>query len=167
MKKAVALALALTLCVGVVYAQAADKFGYINLSRIFSEYPKTKDYDKLLTDKETAYTADVDKKAAEIKQFGDKFNLLSDKEKQAKKGELESKIKGFKDYKRQKEADLRKDLTDKKGEIIKDIETVIKQYSEKEGFTLVFNEVGAVYNAKSTDITDKVLEILNKGYKKQ
>jgi Skp family chaperone for outer membrane proteins len=35
-------------------AQAADKFGYIDLSRTFSEYNKTKGYDKTLSDKEKA-----------------------------------------------------------------------------------------------------------------
>ena len=30
-------------------AQAADKFGFINLARAFSEYSKTKEFDKALT----------------------------------------------------------------------------------------------------------------------
>ena len=33
------------------FAQAADKLGYIDLSRAFSEYTKTKGYDKTLSDK--------------------------------------------------------------------------------------------------------------------
>ncbi|TBR17885.1 OmpH family outer membrane protein, partial [bacterium] len=29
-------------------ANAADKFGYVDLSKVFSEYSKTKEYDKTL-----------------------------------------------------------------------------------------------------------------------
>jgi len=36
-------------------AQAADKLGYIDLSRTFNEYSKTKIYDKGLNDKEKVY----------------------------------------------------------------------------------------------------------------
>jgi Skp family chaperone for outer membrane proteins len=149
---------------GVV--QAADKFAYVDLSRTFSEYGKTKDYDKVLGDKENAYTTERDKKIADLKQFQDKMNLLSDKEKEAKKDELDTKIKALQDYDRQKQADLRKEQDEKMKEILKDIEDAVKKYSEKEGYTMVFNDRVLVYQTKDLDITDKILEILNKGYKK-
>lgn len=82
---------------------AADKLAYIDLSRAFSEYNKTKDYDKKLTDKEKAFIAERDKKVNEFNAFRDKFALLSDKEKEAKKGELESKANVLKDFLTQKE----------------------------------------------------------------
>src|SRR3989338_7331807 len=71
----------------------AEKFGYVDLSRIFSEYQKTKDYDKNLQEKTSAYEGEREKKANEVKQLQDKINLLSDKEKEGKKPELEKKIK--------------------------------------------------------------------------
>lgn len=145
---------------------AAEKFAYVDLSRLFGEYGKTKTYDKTLNDKQTAYDAEREKKINEIKQFQEKMNLLSEKEKEAKKTELEEKIKTLQEFDRQKQTDLRKEFSDKKVELVKDIEDVVKQYAEKEGFSFVFNEAGIAYNAKSLDITDKVLDILNKGYKK-
>jgi len=145
---------------------AADKFAYVDLSRIFSEYGKTKDYDKVLTDKEGVYSTEREKKVSDIKQFQDKLNLLSDKEKETKKTDLESKIKTLQDYDRQKQTDLRKEQDEKMKEILKDIEEAVKQYSEKESYTFVFNDRVLVYQNKSLDITDKIIEILNKGYKK-
>ena len=145
---------------------AEEKIAYVDLSRIFSEYNKTKDYDKILTDKENAYSTDREKKVNEIKQFQDKMNLLSDKEKEAKQGDLESRIKTLQDYDRQKQTDLRKDQDEKMKEILKDIEETVKQFSEKEGYTLVFNDRVLIYQNKSMDITDKIIELLNKGYKK-
>ncbi len=146
-------------------AQAADKFGYIDLSRTFSEYNKTKGYDKSLSDKEKVYTDERDRKVADLKATQDKINLLNDKEREAKKGDLEVKLKALQDYDRQKQADLRKEQDDKMKEILKDIEEAVKKYSEKEGFTLVFNDRVLVYQTKSMDITSQIIEILNKGGK--
>lgn len=145
---------------------AADKFAYVDLSRIFSEYNKTKDYDKVLGDKENIYGAEREKRVNEIKQFQDKLNLLSDKEKEAKKTELETKVKSFQDYDRQKQTDLRKEQDEKMKDILKDIDDAIKEYSKKEGYTLVFNDRILVYQNKNLDITERIVDILNKSYKK-
>jgi outer membrane protein len=165
MKKIVCAAMAVLLLAGVAYA--AEKFAYVELGRIFKEYNKTKDYDKVLGDKENVYETEREKKVAEVKQMQDKMNLLSDKEKESKRIDLEAKVKAFQELDRQKLTDLRKESDEKRVEILKDIETTIKQYAQKEGYTLIFNEVGVTYNIKALEITDKILEILNSGYKKQ
>jgi len=152
-----------TLLAGGVFA--ADKFAYVDLSKIFSEYKKTKDYDKVLGDKEQAYTAEREKKVNEVKALQEKMNLLSEKEKNSKKADLENKVKDLQEYDRSKQTDLRKDQDDRMKEILKDIEDAVKQCSLKDGYTFVFNDRVLVYQDKSLDITDKVLDILNKGKK--
>ncbi len=147
-------------------ALAADKFGYVDLSRIFSEYNKTKGYDKTLTDKEKVYTDERDKKVADLKAFQDKLALLNDKEREAKGAELQAKVKEFQEADRQKQAVLRKEQDEKMKEILKDIEEAVKKYSEKEGYTLVFNDRVLVYQTKSMDITNEIVDILNGGAKK-
>lgn len=167
MKKLVvilAFAVGLSLVTGI--ADAADKFAYVDLSRIFSEYNKTKTYDTGLGEKEKVYTKDREKKVGEIKAFQDKMDLLSDKEKEEKKAELESRIKGLQEFDREKQTDLRKEQDEKMKEILKDIEDAVKQYSEKQGYTMVFNDRVLVYQTKNLDITDKIIEILNDQYKK-
>lgn len=143
-------------------ALAADKFAYIDLSRTFNEYGKTKEYDKALTDKENSYINERDKKVNDIKALQEKFNLLSDKEKDSKKSELENKIKILKDFVTQREGDLRKEQETKMKEILKDIQDAVKVYSEKEGFTMVFNDRVLVYQNKSLEISDRIIDILNK-----
>jgi len=148
-------------------AQAADKFAYIDLSRSFSEYNKTKGYDKTLSDKEKNYSEERDKKVADLKAYQDKLSLLNDKEREAKGAELQAKVKDFQEYDRKKQADLRKEQDEKMKEILKDIETAVKKYSEKEGYTLVFNDRVLVYQTKSMDITDQIIAILNGGSAKK
>ena len=142
-------------------AYAADKFGYVDLSRSFSEYNKTKGYDKTLSDKEKSYTDERDKKVADLKAFQDKLNLLNDKEREAKGAELQSKVKSFQDYDKQKQTDLRKEQEERMKEILKDIEEAVKKYAEKEGYTMVFNDRVLVYQNKTMDITNQVIAILN------
>ncbi len=163
-RSCVGMLFAITLLAGA--AEAAEKFGYVDLGRIFKEYKKTQDYDKTLSTKENSYKSEREKKVNEVKQLQEKFSVLSEKEKAAKKTELETKVRAIEDLDRQKQGDLRKEFMEKKDEIIKDIDTAIKDFAKKEGFTFIFNEVGVVYNVESLEVTDKILEILNKGPKK-
>jgi outer membrane protein len=166
MKKLVVLGFIL----GVVFfsdvASAAEKLAYVDLTKIFSEYSKTKDYDKILGDKQNSYEAERDKMVNEIKQFQDKMNLLSDKEKEAKKTDLETKIKDLQEFDRQKQTDLRKEQDEKMKDLLKDINDAVRQYAQKEGYVLVFNDRILVYQDKSLDITDKIIEIIDKKNKK-
>ncbi len=143
-------------------ANAAEKFAFVDLTKIFSEYGKTKEYDKTLGDKQSVYEAERDKKVADIKGFQDKINLLSEKEKETKKGDLENKIKELQEFDRQKQGDLRKEQDERMKELLKDINDVVKQYAEKENYTMVFNDRALVYQDKSLDITPKIIETLNK-----
>ncbi|MBN2830846.1 MAG: OmpH family outer membrane protein [Candidatus Omnitrophica bacterium] len=156
----VAVFLGTVLITGSAYAQ--EKLAYIDLSRTFSEYNKTKDYDKKLTEKENSYITERDKKLGEFNTLKDKFALLSDKEKEAKKEELESKAKALRDFVSQREEVLRKDQEEKMKEILKDIQDAVKAHSEKAGITIVFNDRVLVYQNKAMDITDSVIAILNK-----
>jgi len=165
-EKTVFLCAVFMLIVMLTSANAADKFGYVDLSRAFSEYSKTKDYDKTLNDKQDVYDKEREKKVNDVKQLQDKMNLLSDKEKEAQKPQLEDKIKALQDFDRQQQTDLRKEQDEKMKEILKDIEGAVKTYAEKEGYTMVFNDRVLVYQNKSLDITDKIMVILNKGYKR-
>lgn len=162
-KKFLVLAAAL---LGVIFwldfSLAADKLAYVDLGKIFSEYQKTKDYDKILASKEEAYNADREKKLAEIKQLQDKLSLLSDKEKEAKRAELENKTKELQEFDRQKTMDLRKEQDEKMREILKDIDDAIREVASKEGYSFVFNDRFLVYQAKELDITNKVVEVLAK-----
>ncbi len=119
-----------------------------------------------MQDKENVYTSERDKKVNDLKQFQDKLNLLTDKEKENKQGDLQTKIKAFQDFDRQKQGDLRKEQDERMKEILKDIEEAVKKFSQTQGYTFVFNDRVLVYQDKTLDITSSIVDILNKGYKK-
>lgn len=143
---------------------AADKFGYVNLGRIFDEYNKTKDHDKVLEKKQKDFEAERETKVNEIKNLQDKLGLVDEKQKAVKKTELEEKVKAFQDYERKKVEVLKKERDDILKEILKDIEKAVHQQAGLEGYTLVFNDRVLVYQTKDGDLTDKVIVAVNKSY---
>jgi Skp family chaperone for outer membrane proteins len=146
-------------------AQAADKLGYVDLGKLFDEYNKTKDYDKVLEGKQNTYEGEREKKVNDVKQLQSKIEILSEKEKEAKKPDLESKIKDLQEFDRLQMTDLRKERDEKMKEILKDIEKAVGEYASKQGYTLIFNDRVLVYQDKNLDITDNVLKILQGYYK--
>jgi Skp family chaperone for outer membrane proteins len=146
-------------------AFAAEKIGTVDVGKLFDEYHKTREYDKGLEQKVSAYEKNRDTKVSEIKQLQDKLGLLADVEKEKKQKELEDKVKSVKEFTFTKESELKKERDDKLREVVKDIESAVMQYAQKEGYAMVFNDRVFVYNNKANDITDKVLTQLQSGYK--
>ena len=95
MKKGSLVIAVAVVCFGawVSSAFAVDKIGYVDVGKLFDEYPKTKEYDKNLESKSSLYEKDRDAKISEIKQMQEKLSLLSDAEKEKKEKELQDKIK--------------------------------------------------------------------------
>lgn len=167
MKKGLVIILAGLFCLAFLNsASAAEKIASVDVGKLFDEYQKTKEFDKNLELKASAYEKDRDARISEIKQLQDKLNLLTDQEKENKQKELEDKIKSARDFTLSKEAELKKERDDKLKDVLKDIENAVQQYAQKESYTMVFNDRVLVYNNKSSDLTAKVLEILQASYKK-
>jgi len=153
------------MCCLVGAASAADKFGYVDVTRTAIEYNKAKNYNKKLEDKKTSYQTEVDKKANEVKQLEDKFNLMSDKEKEAKKTELQEKYKNFETLVQQKQLDLRKQDLENTKEVVDDIKKAISDYAHKKGYTMIFDQRILLLDNSGMDITNDIIQILNSGYK--
>jgi len=64
--------------------------------------------------------------------------------------------------------EIQDELTGERNEIVrqilKDIDTVINQYGESNGYDLILNERVLLYRAEGLDLTDKIVKILNDKY---
>jgi len=155
-----AAALGLFFMTTLVYAEG--KFAYVDFGRVFDEYSKTKEYDKVLGTQQEAYEKEREGKVNEVKKLQEKLSLLSEEERNARKSELEDKIAQLQEFDRSSTQDLRKQRDEKAQEIFKDIKDTINVYAQKEGITFVFDGRALIFGDKSSDITEKVLNILNK-----
>ena len=139
---------------------AAEKIGYVNLSRLLNEYPKTADYEKMLEEK--AKRSGLYEKEREIERLRNQLLLLSEKERQRKEQEIRERFEDL----RRLNLELTKERDEKMKEILKDIEEAIREYASKNRFSIVLDDRVLVYRDESLDLTDKVLRVLRGKYKR-
>jgi len=143
------------------------KVGYIDLSRVFDEYNRTKEEDAILEKKGMEKEAQREKMVNEIKKIKEELELSSDKVKPEKQKLLDEKIKALQDYDRTTREDLRKERDGIIKEILKEIDEVIQDLGKKEGYTIILNERVLLYRDDTLDLTQKVINILNEKYEKK
>lgn len=144
------------------------KIGYINLGKIFDEYEKTKEYDKTLEAKGTEKQKERDKLVNDIKRLKDELELLSEKGREEKQNQIDSKVTELKKF----DTEVRETLTRQRDnflkEIIKEIYATVEEYGQKEKYTMIIRAEGMViYGDKGVDMTDQIIKILNERYKKK
>ena len=144
------------------YAQNKDgKMGYVDISRLFDSYYKTKEYDEILNGKHTAFQEEVKGKVEEIKEKESKLVLLADDKKADLETEIETMRTSLLEFDRQKKTDLTKERNEKIQELLLEIEHIISNYAEKENYSVILNDRGLIYGNPALDLTAEILKILN------
>ncbi len=146
--------------------KAAEKIGYINLSRVFDQYRKTMDYDKELEKKGDKKQNDREKKISQIKRFKEELELLSEKGKEKKQKRINKKVKELQDFDLATRTDLRRERDEIVREILEEINKAIEEYGKSEGYFLILNDRVILYADGQSDLTDEIVKILNDRYKK-
>ncbi len=148
------------------YAQSAGqgKMAYVDLSRIFDQYSKTKVYDEALAKKYNDYEQERSKKLEKIKELQGKLPALKEEEKNKLSVDIEKEKSGLVDFDRQKQTDLKKERDEKMREILLEIEKTISDFAEKEKYSLILNDRVLMYGAKELDTTEQIIKMLNEKY---
>ena len=169
--KVAVLALAIMFAASVLVGGVAEKayakevkMGYVFMAKVFDEYYKTKDSEKVLSEKGALKEADRKKMIDELKKLKDEQALLSDKAKAEKQTVLDLKLKALQDFDLKTRDELMKERNDMLSGIMGDITKVITDYAKAEGYDLVLNSDPRVmlYGNEGMDITATILAKLNK-----
>lgn len=142
------------------------KVGTVDLSRIFDEYQKTKDYDKVLEEQYNGYDKQRQEKVQVIEEKQGKLALLNDEEKKKAEEELQTMINDLQQFDLAQRTDLTKKRDERIREILLEVEQLVSGYAKQEGFDLILNDRVLIYGNESLDITNVILEKLNASYKK-
>ncbi len=137
------------------------KIGYINLGKTFDEYEKTQQYEKSLGDKGDKKEKDREKLVADIKKLKDEMILLSDKGKTEKQEAVDEKMAELQDFDKETRDELRSERDNMVRDILSEIDKVIRDFGEKNGFTVILNDRILVYGNEALDITQDIIGILN------
>jgi outer membrane protein len=145
-----------------VYAAEKGKIGYVDLSRLFDEYHKTKEYDKALEAKHGELEKVGKQKVEKIKESEGKLALLTEEEKKSLEKEIETMKDEAQEFVRQEQTNLTKERNEKIREILLEIEKIVSDYAGKQGYEIILNDRVLIYGDPSYDLTEDILVILNK-----
>jgi outer membrane protein len=146
---------------------------YVDSNKLINGYQGMIDARKTYQQKAGDWKANIDTLTNEVtKQIMDyekKSARLTAKERQFSQELIQTKQKQLYDYQQVMNTQTRQD-DNMTGEVITQINAYIKKYGEDNGYTIILaaTDYGNVaYADQNLDITDKVLEGLNKQYKGQ
>lgn len=169
-------------------AQAADTtVVYVNLTKVFDEFYKTKLADAQLKEQADQYKEERTKMVDDFKKLQDDFKTsrdeaqntaLSEEARNSRRSEAEEKLVELRETEnkiRRFEESRRRQLDEQtrrvRTKIVDEIKEVLSKYSQEKGYSAVMDASGENLNGVSAvlyydpraDITDVLISLLNKG----
>ena len=152
---------------GISLAQSDIKIGYVDLSKTFDEYKKTKDFDKALEKEGDTKQAEREKVVDDIRKMRDALELLNEKARRSKEQDIEAKIESLQKFDQDAKAELIKERDDMVRDILEERNDVIQEYGKANGYSVILNDRVLLYGENSMNLTDEVIKILNHRYKEK
>ena len=175
MKKKSSMALVLAAfavaCAGTLARAQEMKIGYIDSQRIFAEFRETQEAEKLYKKEVEQWKAEAAAKEQEITKLQEELRaqslMLTEEKQKEKKLEIDRKLEEYQRFVAETfgeegiAAKRNKELTQP---IVERINKILEKLSETDNYAIVFDVANAniVYAKKELDLTDRVLEELNK-----
>ena len=154
-------------CMAAVCSLAGDlKIAYVDLSKVFDGYQKTKEFDAVLQSEGEVFQRERDAMIQKIQDAQSKFNLMNDTQKAAMEKDIEKQKNDVVAYDKEKRTELAKKRDDKVREILAEIQKIVSDLAKREGYTYVLNDRVLIYGDPQSNVTDVVLKTLNDSYKK-
>ncbi len=160
--------LAVIFAISMVSMSLADgiKIGYIDLTKVFDGYQKTKEFDAALQSEGESFQKQRDAMVQKIQDAQTKLDLMSNTQKSTMQSDIEKQKNDVIAFDREKRTELTKRRDDKVREILTDIQGVAANIAKKDGFTYVLNDRVMVYGDPQYNLSEEVLKTLNDSYKK-
>jgi outer membrane protein len=155
---------------GVLVANVAfaeTKVGYVDLQRALNESDsgkKAKEEFKVQVDR---LQDKLKKQKDEIDNLKDRLEKKSLVMKEEERGNLEEeyrkKMRDFERNYKDTQADLQKKDSEMTGAIVRDLQEIIREYGEREGYTVILetSSNAVVYGAKNADVTETIIQRYN------
>jgi len=158
------------LCILAVGAAAsADqviKLGYVDTNHVFKNYFKTGAASESLADEYDELQTEVDARKQEIenlrKELQTKSSVLSQQRKDEIENAINEKFVELRSFASQADDKLRNMTNQQTQAIVEEIRKIVQQIGTSEGYTVIFDKAVVLYAAPAFDLTDKVLDELNK-----
>lgn len=160
---------------GISYGFCADvaKIGTVSFERIFNNSAGGKAVKNQIKKEGSSMNADLEKIQKEIKDLQQMLEkdggsgVLNNTARENKKWELDRKINEVKALKRRYDRKIQELQVRLINGVKKDVLKIVADYSKKEGYLMVIEDVNIVYAPQSLDITDKIIQLYDKSHAKK
>ncbi|MFC1667645.1 OmpH family outer membrane protein [Candidatus Omnitrophota bacterium] len=151
---------------GITLAQSETKIGFVDLSKSFDQYQKTKDFDKDLEKKGDIKQEQRETLVKEVRKMRDEIALMNEKAKSKKERDIEEKIRALQEFDQNAKIELTKGRDDMVRDILKEMNDVIQEYGKNHGYSIILNDRVLLYGTDTMNLTDEIIKILNDRYEK-
>jgi Skp family chaperone for outer membrane proteins len=139
------------------------KIAYIDLSKVFDGYQKTKEFDAVLQKQGEEFQKTRDAMIMKIQDSQSKLDLMKDSEKASLEADIEKQKNEVVAFDKEKRTELAKQRDAKVREILGEIQNIVSGIAKRDGYTYVLNDRVMVYGDPQYNITDEVSKALNEG----
>lgn len=155
-----------------VYLFTRDsKVVYVDSSKLLNNYQGMKDARAAYQQKATAWKANVDTLTVEVQRqimdYEKQSPKMTAKERQLSQELIRTKQKQLYDYQQALNTQAQQEDTKMTGDVVTQVNAYIKKYGESKGYKIILAATqygNLAYADEGLDITDEVLEGLNKEY---
>ncbi len=144
---------------------------YVDAIKVISNYRGIDEAKKRISSRNEIYKANLDTLQRELQKMASRYENLThssdNRNKEEIQNELQSKQKQVAEYEQIVREKIYKNDQELSAEILNQVNAYIKQYGERKGYTVILaaTQYGNIaYGDKSVDITDEILQGLNKSY---
>lgn len=163
----------LVLSVAVVFtACKQQKTAYVNVADVMKDYKAVKTLQKEIEEEQNALQVKYNEIAQdfqkEAREFDEASKHMSRKKAEARYQELLQKNQQIQQAQQAENTNLQQDSQKRMDEVIEDFKDFVKEYAKSNGYTYILGatESGNVlYGDSSLDLTEEILDALNKDYK--
>ena len=150
------------------FSLAADvaKIGVIDLQKVLETSAAGKAIQAELKTKNDKMAADLQKKGGEIEKISKRLEresmVMSKEMRDEKEREQRIKVNDFKTLQKRYRSELQKLQVELMQQLQTKINAVTQEIGKKEGYLLIMDKRGVIYAPTSVDLTDKLIQRLNK-----
>ncbi len=150
------------------FSLAADvaKIGVIDFQKVLETSAAGKAIQTELKAKNEKMAADLQKKGGEIEKIRKRLEresmVMSKEMREEKEREQRIKVNDFKSLQKSYRSELQKRQAQLMQQLQSDVTALTREIGKKEGYLLIMDKRGVIYAPNSVDLTDKLIQRLNK-----
>ena len=148
---------------------AIEKIVYVDMNFLINSSKAgisiNKQMDNLIKNNNQEYEKIEKKLLKEEKDILKKKNVLDPQKFNEEVANFKNRIKKFRTERRDQIENIKKKNVNAKNELVKIVTKILAEYSAKNEISLVLNKEGIILGKKDIDISEKILETLNKEVK--